>query len=83
MALGDTTGDSIIWVPGESLGRDSQGHTVDAPEDVIVSGALLILAPTSASETFVTGAIAAVVSDVAEAVELLRSEMVASGYLPA
>jgi hypothetical protein len=33
MSVGDTTEDSVIWVPGESAGKDIYGETAALPVD--------------------------------------------------
>lgn len=67
MSVGDTTEDSIIWVPGEATGKDIYGISSSLPSDLLstVSGTAGL-----ASTAYVDSAVTA-----------LTNRLVASGVL--
>lgn len=68
MTVGNNSADSVIWVPGESTGRDYTGHPKSPPVD-----------PNTALDA---ATLAAAVAAAKAYTDALHAKLTASGILP-
>lgn len=86
MAVGKQNEATIVhWHPGEGTGKNGLGLSTSVPENIVSSGALLIISEDFASTDYVTSSVSDLASTiydvVSSSVSTLRAELVASGVL--